>query len=166
MCILMPCKKTTNGQEATNKFFEHVWVHFGIPKSITSYMDTRFLSAFWTTLWEKMDTKLKRSTTFHPHTYAKMELVNKNLMQLLKGYNYKHPKTWDENLIYIQYSYNRAIHTSTGKSPFETSFGYFPPSPVDVVYGQQGGVREDLIGDALKVEKYVEKIRQIHLQKQ
>ena len=32
-------------------------------------------------------------------------------------------------------SYNRAVHTSTGKSPFETCFGYFPPSPLDVVYG-------------------------------
>jgi hypothetical protein len=70
-------------------------------------------------------------------------------------------------MIYIQHSYNRAIHTSTGKSPFETCFGYFPPSPLDVVYGQQGGVREDIIiGEALKVKKFVEKIRQIHLQVQ
>jgi hypothetical protein len=69
-------------------------------------------------------------------------------------------------LIYIQHYYNREIHTSTGKSPFETCFGYFPPSPLDVVYGKQGGVREDLTGDALKAEKIVEKIRQIHLQVQ
>jgi hypothetical protein len=87
-------------------------------------------------------------------------------VQLLRGYNQKHPKTWDENMIYIQHSYNRAVHTSTGKSPFETCFGYFPPSPLDVVYGKQGGVREDLTGDALKEEKIVEKIRKIHLQVQ
>jgi hypothetical protein len=37
---------------------------------------------------------------------------------------------------------------------------------LDVVYGQQGGVREDITGEALKVEKFVEKIRQIHLQVQ
>jgi hypothetical protein len=67
MCILMPCKKTIKGQDATIMFFEKVWVHFGIPRSIISDRDTIFLSAFWTTLWEKMDTKLKRSTTFHPH---------------------------------------------------------------------------------------------------
>jgi hypothetical protein len=40
MCILMPCKKTIKGQEATNMFFEQVWVHFGIPRSIISDRDT------------------------------------------------------------------------------------------------------------------------------
>jgi hypothetical protein len=69
-------------------------------------------------------------------------------------------------LIYIQHSYNKAVHTSTGKSPFETCFGYFPPSPLDVVYVKKGGVRENLIGDALKEGKIVEKIKQIHLQVQ
>jgi hypothetical protein len=48
------------------------------------------------------------------------------------------------------------VNTSNGKSPFETCFGYLPPSPLDVVYGQQGGVREDLTRDALKEEKFVE----------
>jgi hypothetical protein len=39
-----------------------------------------------------------------------------------------------------------------------------PPSPLDVVYGQKEGVREDIKGDALRAENFVEKIRQIHLQ--
>jgi hypothetical protein len=63
----MPCRKTIKGQEATNMFFEQVWVRFGIPRRIISDRDTIFLNAFWITLWEKMDTKLKRSTTFDLH---------------------------------------------------------------------------------------------------
>jgi hypothetical protein len=66
-------------------------------------------------------------------------------------------------MIYIQHCYNKAIH-STGMSPFETCLGYFPPSPLYFVYGQQGGVREDITRDVLKVEKFVEKIKKIHLQ--
>jgi hypothetical protein len=66
MCILMPCKNSIIKQEETNKFFEQVWVHFGIPRRIISDMDTRFLNAYLITLWEKMDTKLKRYTPFHP----------------------------------------------------------------------------------------------------
>ena len=81
------------------------------------------------------------------------------LVHLLRGYNKRHPKTWDGNLIYIQHSYNRAVHTFISKSPFETFFGYFPPSPLDVVYEQQRGVREHLTRDALKKEKNVEKIK-------
>jgi hypothetical protein len=65
MCILVPCNNTIKGHEAINLLFEHIWVHFGVPRIIILDRDTIFLSAFWTTLWEKMDTKLKRSTTFH-----------------------------------------------------------------------------------------------------
>jgi hypothetical protein len=58
-----------------------------------------------------------------------------------------------KNIIYTQPSYNRESYTYTSMSPFETFYGYFPPSHLDVVYRQQGGVREDLTGDALKEEK-------------
>jgi hypothetical protein len=52
MCVLMACKKTIKGQEVASLFFERVWVHFGIPRSIISDRDTsRFLSVFWTSLW-------------------------------------------------------------------------------------------------------------------
>jgi hypothetical protein len=66
MGILIPCKNTINGKEEANKFFERFWVHFGIPRCIIAYRDTRFLSAFWTTLWDNIDDKLKRSISFHP----------------------------------------------------------------------------------------------------
>lgn len=66
MCILIPCKKTVTGQEVANLFFTYVWVHFGLPTSIISDRDSRFLGKFWTSLWERMDTKLNRSTAFHP----------------------------------------------------------------------------------------------------
>jgi hypothetical protein len=65
MFILMPCENTISGQEATNMFFKQVWVHFGMPRSIILDKDTRFINAFWTTLWERMDSKLKRYTQFH-----------------------------------------------------------------------------------------------------
>jgi hypothetical protein len=69
MCILIPCKNTINLQEVANKFFEQLWVHFGILRSIISYRNTRFLNAFWNTLWENMDTNLNRFTKFHPQTW-------------------------------------------------------------------------------------------------
>lgn len=52
-------------------------------------------------------------------------------------------------MVYIKQFYNIAIYTFIGKFPFETYFGYFPLSPLDIAYGKQG-VREDLTRDALR----------------
>jgi hypothetical protein len=68
MCILMSCKKRVTTEQTTKMFFQHVWVHFGLPKSIISNRYYRFIGNFWSSLWELMDTKLKKRTTFHPQT--------------------------------------------------------------------------------------------------
>jgi hypothetical protein len=36
MCILIPCKKQITAEKIANLFFQHVWVHFGLPTSIIS----------------------------------------------------------------------------------------------------------------------------------
>ena len=66
MCILMPCKKQVTTELTPHLFFQHVWVHFGLPSSIISDRYSRYLGKFWSSLWELMDTKLKKSTKFHP----------------------------------------------------------------------------------------------------
>ena len=66
MCILMPYKKKITAEQTAHLLFQNVWVHFGLPTSILSDWDSRFLREFWTSLWKMMDTKLKRSTAFHP----------------------------------------------------------------------------------------------------
>jgi hypothetical protein len=66
MCILMPCTKQVMAEQMAQLFFQNVWVHFGLPKSIISDRDYRFVGIFWSSLWALMDTKLKKSTAFHP----------------------------------------------------------------------------------------------------
>jgi len=135
MCALIPCMKTISGQEATELFFNHVRVHYGFPTSIIFDRCNMFLGIFF--LWKRMDTKLKYSTTFHPHTDGENEVVNQVLVQLLRGYNSKHPKTWVEKLVYIQHSYKQSLHTSTNKNPFDTFIVYLPPLSFKIVYGKQ-----------------------------
>jgi len=162
MVILIPCKKTITGAGAAKLFFENVWKHFGLPSSIISDRDSRFLGHFWDSLWGMMDTRLKKSTTFHPQTDGQTEVVNRTMVHMLRGYNAKHPKTWDDSLPYLQFAFNRAVHGSSGKSPFETCYGYLPPSPFDVVFSSHEvpqGKGED---DRLKAQRFLEKISQIH----
>jgi hypothetical protein len=68
MCILMPCKKQVTAEKTTQMFFQNVWVHFGLPKSIISDQDSRFIGSFWSSLWALVDTKLKKSIAFHLQT--------------------------------------------------------------------------------------------------
>ena len=63
-------------------------------------------------------------------------MVNRTVVHLLRGYCAKHTKLWDEQLHYVQHAYERAIHSSTHKSPFETCFGYFPKTLLDFVSGK------------------------------
>jgi hypothetical protein len=106
MCILMPCKNHIIVEQTANLFFQYVWVHFGLPKSIISDRYTRFLGDFWTSLWIMMDTKLKRSIDFHPQTSGQTKVVNRTMVLFIRGYCSKHPKLWDEQIPYVQHAYN------------------------------------------------------------
>ena len=68
MFILMPCKKRVTIELAAHFFFQHVWVHFGLPTSIISYLYSVFLRKFWSNPWKLMEMKLKKSIAFHPQT--------------------------------------------------------------------------------------------------
>ena len=103
--------------------FANVWVHFGISTHIISDRDSHFLGNFWSHLWELMDTKLKKSTTFHPRIDGQTKMVNRTMGHLLQGYCRKNPKLWNEKLPYVQHAYNHAICSSTQKNPFELSLG-------------------------------------------
>ena len=70
MAIMVACKKNITEEATTKLFFERVWVHFGIPQSIISDHDSRFLNTFWSSLWSILDTKLTKSTNFHPQTHG------------------------------------------------------------------------------------------------
>jgi hypothetical protein len=132
MAILTACKKNITVEDTAKLFFERVWVHFGIPQTIISDRDNRFLNTFWSSLWSLLDTKLTKSTAFHPQTDDQTEVINQMIVHILHMYNSKHPRTWDESLPYVQHSYNRALHSSTDHSPFQVGLGFQPLGPIDV----------------------------------
>jgi hypothetical protein len=107
-----------------------------------------------------MDTKLKRSTTFHPQTVRQTKVVNRTMVLLLQGYCIKHPKLWDEQIPYVQHAYNQDLHSSTQCSPSETCFGYFPKVPLDLMYGKDVDSNEERNEDMAR--KFIQRIQQVH----
>jgi len=132
MAILDTCNKSITVEATSKLFFKQVWIHFGIPQTIVSDQDTRFLSTFWSSLWSPLDTKINRSMAFHPQTDVQTEVVNRMIMHIMCMYNSMHPRTWDEILPYVQYSYNRSLHISTGHRPFQVGLRFQPLGPIDV----------------------------------
>ena len=79
-----------------------------------------------------LDTKLTKSTTFHPQNDGQTEVVNRMIVHILHMYNSKHPCTWDESLPYVQQSYNQGLHNSNSHSPFQVGLGFQPLCPIDI----------------------------------
>ena len=104
-----------------------------------------------------MDTKLKKMTTFHSQIDGQTEVVNMIVIHFLRGYCSKHHKLWDEQLHYIQHAYNRAKHSSTIASSFETCLGYLPKSPLDFILEKDVAVGGH--SDIDKANKFIEKIQ-------
>jgi hypothetical protein len=132
MVILTAYKKNIKVVDTAKLFFEQVWVHFGIPQTIIFNRDSIFLRKFWSSLWSLLDTKLTKSTYFHPQTYGQKEVANRMIVHIFLMYKSKHLCTWDESLPYDQHNYNRALHSSTGHIPFQVGLGFQPLGPIDI----------------------------------
>jgi hypothetical protein len=101
--------------------------------SIVSDRDVKFLSYFWNVLWGKLGTKLLFSTTCHPQTDGQTRVVNRTLTQLLRAVIQKNLKNWEDCLSFIEFAYNRSVHSTTKFSPFEIVYGFNPLTPMDLI---------------------------------
>ncbi|XP_049405065.1 uncharacterized protein LOC125868469 [Solanum stenotomum] len=133
MARFIPCKKTNDASHVADLFVKEVVKLHGIPRTIVSDRDAKFLSHFWRILWGKLGTKLLFSTSCHPQTDGQTEVVNRTLGNMLRAVLKGKLTSWEDYLPIVEFAYNRTFHSSTGKTPFEVVYGFNPLTPLDLL---------------------------------
>lgn len=79
-------------------FFENIFKHNGITKSIVSDHGSKFSSEFWKRLVEGSGVQLNMSTSKHPQTDGASEILNRKVENYLQRHCSYYQEDWDESL--------------------------------------------------------------------
>ncbi|KAK1694226.1 hypothetical protein QYE76_010923 [Lolium multiflorum] len=98
MSHFIACHKSDDASHIANLFFREIVRLHGVPKTIVSDRDVKFMSYFWKDALEKAGDEALFSTTCHPQTDGQTEVVNRTLSQLLRSMIKKNLKEWEDCL--------------------------------------------------------------------
>ena len=158
MAHFVACNKTFDASQVTRLFLQEIVRLHGVPKTITSDRDVKFVGHFWRTLWRMLGTKLQFSSSHHPQTDGQTEIVNRSLGNLMRSLVGDSPRQWDLMLAQAEFAYNGSRNRTTGRSPFEVVYGTNPTTPMELV---PIPVTKQFSGDA---EERAAQIKKMHAQ--
>jgi hypothetical protein len=113
MAHFIACHKSDDAPHIANLFFRDIVHLHGLPKTIVSDHDVKFMSYFLKTLWGKLGAKLLFNTTCHPQTDGQTEVVNRTLSTVLRYMIKKNLREWEDCLQHVEFAYNRVVHSTT-----------------------------------------------------
>ena len=115
--------RTTDPSRLAELYVKEIVRLYGVPISIVSDRDTRFVSKFWGALQKAMGTALHFSTTFHPQTDSQSERIIRILQDMLRLCVINFKLDWETHLSLIKFFYNNSFQTSIRMAPFEALYG-------------------------------------------
>ncbi|GKD91310.1 putative reverse transcriptase domain-containing protein [Tanacetum coccineum] len=119
----LPMKETDIMEKLTRQYLKEVVSRHGVPVSIISDRDSKFMSHFWKSLNESLGTQLDMSTAYHPQTGGQSERTIQTLEDMLRACVMDFGKGCGRHLPLIEFSYNNSYHTSIKAAPFEALYG-------------------------------------------
>jgi len=122
---------TASATDAARLFISAVVRHHGVPASIVSDRDPKFVSRFWQAFWAGMGCTLPMSTAYHPQTDGRSERDQRTMEQWLRAFCLDHPEDWDLLIPLAELALNSVKQASTGHSPYYLLYGREPAHSVD-----------------------------------
>ncbi|GJX35574.1 putative reverse transcriptase domain-containing protein [Tanacetum coccineum] len=152
----LPIREDYKTEKLAKIYTNEIVARHGVPVSIISNHDGRFMSHLWQDFQKALGTRLDMSTAYHPQTDGQSEHTIQTLEDMLRACVMDFGGSWDTHLPLIEFSYNNSYHTSIKCAPFEALYGRKCRSPV--IWTEVG--ESQLIGPEI-VQETTEKIVQI-----
>ncbi|GJZ89019.1 putative reverse transcriptase domain-containing protein [Tanacetum coccineum] len=119
----LPIREDYKTEKLAKIYVNEIVARHGVPVSIISDRDGRFMSHLWQALQEALGTRLDMSTTYRPQTDGQSECTIQTPEDMLRACVMDFGSSWDTHLPLIEFSYNNSYHTSIKCAPFEALYG-------------------------------------------
>ncbi|CAL5414693.1 unnamed protein product [Camellia sinensis] len=126
----LPVKRTFNADRLAELYMNEIVRLHGVPMSIVSDRDPKFVSRFWQSLQGALGTELRFSTAFHPQTDGQTERTNQTLEDMLRLCVLDFQGSWESHLPLVEFAYNNSYQASIGMAPYEALYGRECRSPI------------------------------------
>ncbi|KAG2938032.1 hypothetical protein PC115_g3917 [Phytophthora cactorum] len=146
-CHFIATTKDVTAQQVATLFIDNIWRLHGIPQDIVSDRDSKFVSGFWSQVFETVSTKLKMTVAYRAQGDGQTERMNHTLEEYLRCFVSPQQDDWDLHLANAEFAINSAVNSSIKMSSFEADLGYVPANPLTAVAessrkGLRGGRRQ------------------------
>jgi hypothetical protein len=116
---------------------------------IISDRGLQFVAHFWEQVQASLETHLIQSSAYHPQTDGQTERVNQILEDMLRACVLEHQGSWDQNLPWVEFSYNNSYQESLKITPFEVLYGRRCRTPLNWIEpGEKVIFGPDLVEEA------------------
>ena len=138
---LLKCRTTDTAAQTAHNFLINMFTEHGVPKSLISDRDPKFVNKFFDALSGALNVRLKRTASHNPRADGQSEALVKIITNLCRIFVSYLQDDWVDYLPMLEFCLNNHVVRSRGsQTPFLISLGYNPHSPLDFITPKYTGM--------------------------